>query len=125
MSQASSIAGALGDVIASARLLLTDQVKLARLEARSDLAHVLRAAALGLVALVAAAVAIVMAAISAMQLLSQWIPIYVSMALIAAICGASAVALFVRAQRSLPTHLTDTNALPPGVQALPEAISDP
>ena len=114
----------MGDVIASARLLLTDQVKLARLEARSDIAHVLRAAALGLVGLVAAAVAIVMGAVAAMQMLSQWIPIHASMALIAAVCGASAIALFVRAQRSLPTHLSDTNALPPGVQALPEATAD-
>lgn len=123
-AQASSIAEAMADVVGSARRLMTEQVEVARLEARTDIAHVLRAAALGSVALVAAAVSVVMGAIAAMRALSSWIPTHASMAVVAAICGASAVLLFLRARRSLPSHFSAPKALPEGTKALPEASDD-
>jgi protein-S-isoprenylcysteine O-methyltransferase Ste14 len=118
-AQTSSIAEAMADVIGSARHLITEQVKVARLETRTDIAHVLRTAALGAVALVAAAVAVVMGAIAAMRALSSWIPTHASMAVIATVCGASAVWLFLRAHRSLPSHFSAPKAL-----SAPTEVSD-
>lgn len=120
-SQASSIAQAMADVVGSARLLMAEQVEIARLETRADIAHLLRAAAFGSVALVASAVALVMSGIAAMLALSSVIPHHASLAVVAVVCGASGVALFLRARRALPKHASSPEVLGEGTNVLPKA----
>ena len=103
-----ALATATAEVVAAAQDMVAEQIAVARLEARADVARMLRAAAVGALGLLCAAVAVVAIVLSASQLLEQWLSTTLSLAIVGAVSLAFAVQLVRRARAVLPSSSTET-----------------
>jgi len=94
--------------------MVAEQIAVARLEARADVARMLRAAAVGSLGLVAASVALIAIVIAGTDVLEAWMPQSTSLGLIGVVTLAGSVVLVRRARAELPSsNNDDAPALPP------------
>ena len=98
----SALAAATAGVVAAAQDMVAQQIAVARLEARADIARMLRAAAVGALALLCAAVALVSIVFSASSLLEHWLSPSISLGIVGLLALGLAVGLVRRARAVLP-----------------------
>lgn len=102
-----ALAAATADVVAAAQDMVAEQIAVARLEARADVARMLRAAAVGALGLLCAAVALVTIVLSASSLLEQWLPSSISLAIVGVLSLALAFTFVRRARAVLPASSSE------------------
>lgn len=110
--RSTALAAATADVVEAAQAMVAEQIAVARLEARADVARMLRAAAVGALGLVAASVALIAIVIAGTDVLEVWMPQTASLGLVGAITLTASVLLVRRARAELPSsHNEEPRAL--------------